>query len=768
MVKRYIGILLLLIFVFPEPGFCQIEKLKIVSVKVEGTDPIRVNIIKLASQLIEGNEVSGEDVQRSIKRLWSLGIFSHVQIEVESETSEGVNLLIKIKEYPKLDRLDVTGNKEIKRKDLDDKINLYRPMHISPLKIKNTIKRIKDLYTEKTFLLAEIDVEKEYSADTSRISLNFKINEGERVQVKKINFYGNNNFPESILKKQFSEIKEDKWWRGADFKQDKFEEDTEKLLAFYRKNGYRDAYISSDSLRYTEDKSGLLIDITVNEGLKYYFGKVEFNNNEAFTDEEIMRQFDFQLGDQYDEEKYLISLQKINKLYSDKGYIFVNINPREMPVAKDTVNIGFYFVEGDRVKINEVTITGNTKTKEYVIRREITTKPGDMFSAVELERSQREVTMLNYFAKVEPVPKMIPGNMKEINIEYVVEEKSTDVANMSAGVSQRDGLIGALGVTMSNFLGRGQRFNIDWQFGKYYRSFQIGFTEPWLMGTPTLAGFSIFDTKRGAAYYGFDWRTRGVSFRIGRKFKWPDDFFRADWIIQVTENEVSNIQGDLGSLASFYGITSNSIGITQIITRDSRDNPEFPTNGTLLSISTQFSGGILGGSEDYHKHNIQLTRYIPLIKSFVLYNDAQFGYIDGFREDSYIPPLNHYYMGGTAFTIGTPLRGYDDRTVGPTTEQGYAYGARTLSKFTTEIRFPVIQNPTVFGLFFGEAGNTWEDFRHTNPFDLRRSAGVGFRVFMPMMGLLGVDLGYGFDHIDFKTKEKKGMWKFHFQFGKYF
>ncbi len=385
-----------------------------------------------------------------------------------------------------------------------------------------------------------------------------------------------------------------------------------------------------------------------------------------------------------------------------------------------------------------------------------------------MQRSQRELTMLDYFSKVEPKFNLIPGNTEKINLEYNVEEKSTDVANMSAGVSQLDGLIGALGVTMNNFFGRGQRFNIDWQFGKIYRSFQIGFTEPWLLGTPTLAGFSIFDTKRGGEYYGFDWRNRGASLHLGRKFKWPDNFSRGDWIIQLVENKVSNIRPELVLEAGLYGQTSNGVNFTQILTRDSRNNPEFPTRGSVFSLTTEYSGGVLGGNENFHRHIVEVQRYVPFLKILVLYDSFMFGYLNGFRSDSYIPPLDRFFMGGTAFTVGTPLRGYDDRMVGPLTEYGYAIGANTALKWTTELRFPIMPNPMIFGLFFAEAGNTWKNIQNTNPFDLRRSAGFGFRVFMPMMGLLGMDIGYGFDHFNTVTNKRKGMWKFHFQFGKYF
>lgn len=768
MKKIPICIVICLFFAGIEALFPQEETLKIASIRIEGTDQTRAQIIKLTSKLSVGSEITGENVQQSIKRLWNLGVFSHIQIEEESRTAAGSNVLIRVKEYPRLENLDIVGNNELKREDIDDKISLYRLMHISPLRLKNAKKKIMSLYEEKGFLLADITFNEEYSEDKKRISLKLNIDEGKKVQIKKIYFYGNNTFGEKTLKKQFSETKEDTWWRGADFKRDKFEEDKELVLEFYRKNGYREADIVSDSLRYSEDRTGLYIDITVDEGIKYYFGDIKISGNEEFDNNELMKEFKFAKGDQYNEEKFTETTMNISKMYHDKGYLFISVDPREVPVARDTVNVEFTVYEGNRVKVNDIEIIGNTKTKEYVIRREITIRPGDMFSAEELQRSQREINMLNYFARVEPNFNMIPGNNEEINIKFEVEEKSTDTANMSAGVSQRDGLIGALGVAMNNFFGKGQRANIDWQFGKIYRSFQIGFTEPWLRGTPTLAGFTLFDTKRGGEYYGFDWRNRGISLRLGREFRWPDNFCRADWILQMVENKVSNVDPALQLDARLIGITSNAISMTQVLSRDSRDNPEFPTRGSIFSLTTQYSGGVLGGSEDFHKHILNIKRYVPFLGRFVFYDHFMFGYLNGLHADSYIQPLDRFYMGGTAFTVGEALRGYEDRSVGPLSETGYAYGAKSLMKWTTELRFPILPNPTIFGLLFAEAGNTWEDIQHTNPFDLRRSAGVGFRVFMPMMGLLGVDIGYGFDHFDSVTKKRKGMWKFHFQFGRHF
>ncbi len=565
------------------------------------------------------------------------------------------------------------------------------------------------------------------------------------------------------------ETKEDTWWRGADFKPEEFEKDKEKVLEFYRNNGFRNAKVVRDSISYGENKADMFIDVFVEEGGRYYFGSTSFEGNDLFADDRLRRAFEFEKGDVYNEESFNNTVQNISKIYYDDGYIYSQVSPRESLVDGDTVNINFNIAEGEPVKINQVLITGNTKTKDKVIRREIWLRPGDVFSNALLERSQRDVWILNYFANVVPSLKVLPDDPNLVDIVFMVEEKSTDTANISAGYSQLDGMIGAIGVTMNNFRGSGQVMNFEWQFGKIYRSLRIGFTEPWLFDSPTLAGFNIFDTKRGGQWYGFDYRNRGASLRFGRRFKWPDDFFRGDWILQVARSEIKNIDPGLNLDARLIDDrNSTGVQLTQMITRDSRNRPEFPTAGSVVQLSNTVSGGFLGGNEDFYRHEFVLENYMPAFWKFVLYHNVDLGYIRQMRSGSYIPPLELFYMGGTALSIGTQLRGYEERGVGPITASGYPTGGFTKAKVTTELRFPIVANPTSFGLIFAEAGNIWQEVGSANIFDMRRSVGFGFRVFMPMVGMLGLDIGYGFDNVEPFTLREYGKWRAHFQFGRGF
>ena len=466
------------LFLSAQPIFAQSEKNRIASIKVEGNVSASEDLIRLNSGLSVGALVSGEDIQRSIRQLHNLGIYSHISLLNMGEDQGGLNILIKVAEYPRIKQINLEGNKEVKTKDVEEKLSLYPGQVINPVVIQKAVERIKKHYVKKGFLLADVQPFVTKSSDTLRNIVTIKIKEGSRVQVKKIRFHGNSAFNDKTVRKQMKEIKEDTWWRGADFKPLEFETDKEKVLEFYRNNGYRTAKILRDSLSYGANHADMFIDIFLEEGERFYFGSTSFEGNLILTEEQLKRGFEFEKGSIYNEQKFGESIQNMSKIYYDDGYIYAQISPRETIIHSDTVNIHFSVVEGEPVKINQILISGNTKTKEKVIRREIWLMPGERFSNSALERSQRDVWILNYFANVVPTLKVLPNDPGLVDVVFQVEEKSTDTANMSAGYSQLDGLIGAVGVNMANFRGSGQIVNFDWQFGKIYRSLRIGFTEP--------------------------------------------------------------------------------------------------------------------------------------------------------------------------------------------------------------------------------------------------------------------------------------------------
>jgi len=779
-----LSLLALLLMGSAENGLAQRQRsFRILGLAVEGNKTADANFIKLSSGLSLGELVTNEDVQAAIRQLWSLNMFQDVQVLLDREAGDGVYLTLKVEESPRLDKIEYDGNKKFKKKELEKEIDLFKGQVLSPGDLAKVRRKLKKVYEKKGYLLAEIEATTA-PADTGRVNLKLKITEGNKVQIKAINFDGNLAFNDGKLRKRMKKTKQDSWLRGGDFDEKKYREDLDQVVEFYRTQGYRDAEFLHDSVYYGADKKDMFIDITVNEGTKYYIGKVTWEGNKLFPNKLLEALLGFQTGDVYSSEKLQKAVsERLGSLYYDSGYIFATVNPVEKPVDSSKVDLHFLITEGNPVTINKIRIAGNTKTKEKVIRRELYLRPGDTFSREALMRSQREVFVLNYFADVKPDVQPISDEKVDVSLE--VTEKSTDTANMSAGWSERDKLIGSIGVAFNNFRGNGQKLSVDWNFGRYYRSFQIGFTEPWLFDTPTLAGVNIFDTKRAAGYgYEFSQRSRGGSIRAGRRLRWPDNYFRTDWVYRLQTVEYGDFVGNLTDAATRQrfgfdegNLTSSSI--THIFSRNSLNRPEFPTAGSQVSLSTELSGGPLQGNVGYYKHILQAEWFMPAIGGLVWFTNFQMGYMDRLTADSRIPYLEYFFMGGEGLSNSIPLRGYEDPLRGRLTSADL-----TMMKFGLELRVPIAPNPTVFGLLFAETGNTWRNFSSANPFEkthvaqgrilgLRRSAGVGARVFMPLLGIIGFDYAYGFDNIEFDAAGRTtgrliGAWKPHFVFGRSF
>jgi len=750
----------------------QTQEIVINGITIEGNVSADASSIRLNSGLSAGMNITGDDIQQAIKNLWALRIFEDIQIYVTNQSADGIDILIKVKEYPRLNNIKIGGIDELSEDDIKDEISTYKGMVIAPYKIAQMKEKILGLYHEEGFLLAKVEIDTSY-ARKHRVNLNINIEEGSEVQVEKITFHNNEAFDDDDLKDAMEEIQEDRWWRSADFNPEKFKADKKLVVQFYKENGFRDAEVLRDSLYYSEDREDLFIDIWIYEGNKYHFGDITFSGNEIFTEDELRAELDIRKGDIYDQKKYDEGLRdRLQKLYYNQGYLFANIFPQETPVKDDTLNINFSITEGNVVRIKEVMISGNTKTHEKVIRREFRIHPGDKFNSAKLERSVRDLMILNYFSNIVPDVRIIPDDQNHVNLKVDVEEKSTDMANMSAGYSQRDGLIGSIGLTFNNFSlahplsgGDGQRLVIDWQFGRIYRSFSISFTEPWLFDTPTLGGFSLFNTRTGGGFYPWTRRDQGATLRLGRRFRWPDNYFRGDWIFRFAETEITNVsESELQSLYSSGRI--RQLSLTQIISRDSRNNPEFPTYGSAHSLSMELSGGPFGGQQHFFKTIFTADWYIPLPFNLVLYASNKYGVIKKLQDNTRILFGEFFYMGGSGLGFAEGLRGYDDGQVGPLTSTNRPIGGTAMAKSTLELRFPIAPNPTIFGLLFAEGGNVWENTEEMDPFDLKRSVGAGIRLFMPLVGIIGIDFGYGFDY-ERNNFDRYGQWQVHFQFGRF-
>jgi len=757
---------------------------KILGISVEGNAMADPAAIIANAGLKVGDEIAvpGDQVGQAIKRLWGLKLFEDIRVSVDRQVNNGVYLLITVKELPRYDHVEFVGRNEESEDDINKKIALVKGQVFAPDEPIRIQKEIKKLYEKDGYLLAVVKVEPvRMDSVKNRVKLRITIDEGNQVKVDHINFQGNVAFTDGDLRGAMDETSEKHWWKfwsSAKFDRKKYEEDKKKILEYFQNHGYRDAQILGDSIWYSDNKENMNILIRVKEGAQYKVRRITWQGNTVYSADELNERLSIVPGEIYNQEKFDRNLRgneaqnDVASLYLDNGYLRVNLEPTETRVGEDSVDITINVYEMNQFKIGHVNIKGNTKTQEKVIRRELYTRPGDYFSRAAIMRSIRQLSVLNYFnpEKIKPDYNLVDD--KTVDLTYEVEEKSSDNINASVGYSGAFGVTGALGFTINNFSiseplsgGAGQILNFEWQFGEAnrFRTFSLGFTEPWLMGEPTLLGVTLFDTRQ---IYGFDLQQTGASIRIGRRFKWPDDFFRGDWILNFQSNNVRAGEG------IYREGVSKQVSLTQVITRNSIDNPVFPTYGSNVSLSIQMSGGpLLPGNINFTKWIFSSEWYIPMFNStrVALYWSSTYGYLAPIGS-SLINPIDEFIMGGTGlgYIATTPLRGYDDQSIGVRNDIGTVGYGNVMTKQTLELRFAATINPIpIYFLLFAEGGNVYPTLSEANFFDLKRSAGFGARIQIQPIGLLGFDYGYGFDNPVPGVAAPSG-WHFHFQFGKGF
>ena len=760
------------------------EVYKILGISVEGqhwADPAAV-IANTGLKVGDELTIPSEQTKTAIQRLVNLRLFSDVQILIENKVQDGVYLLLRVKENTRLDRVEIVGNDELSEDEVNKKIALVKGQIITPQDLSAVVRTLKKQYDTDGYLNATIKPELVSLSDTqtSRSVLKLTIEEGPKVKVDYIRFHGNKAYDDGDLKGEMKETSERTWWKifaTNKFDRKKYSEDKDLIVNFYRKNGYRDAEILVDSISYDRQKRYMTIDLYMFEGEQFKVRNIAWEGNTVYPTEVLAQRLGFKSGDIYDKERFDKNLRRndeesdVTSLYSDNGYLWFQANVDETRVAKDSLDIRISLQERNQFRIGKVNIVGNTKTYEKVIRRSLLTKPGDFFSRQLIIRSVRELAQLNYFNPEKVRPDVRPVDDKTVDLEYAVEEKSSDTFNMSVGYSGAFGFNGGLGLTFNNFSlteplrgGAGQVLTFDWQFGvsSLYRTFSLGFQEPWMFDTPTLFGANVFDTKQ--SYY-YDLQYTGLSVRIGRRFRWPDYYFRGDWTVTYQRNRYNPISS---TDAEFFQTgESFQTRLTQVISRNSTDSPIFPTSGSNFSLTSEFSTGSAGAAY-FHKEVLNADWYVPLFGSqkFTVVSLNQMGFLFPLEENTFIPAQDRFFMGGTGlgqFYI-TPLRGYEDRSVGPFNGRS---GGHAMLKHSVELRYALSINPIpIYVLGFAEAGNVWLETNQVDPSDLRRSVGLGVRLMVNPIGLLGFDYAFGFDPA-VRGAESPG-WKFHIQFGRGF
>ena len=774
-------------------------------IRVEGADDYDHNAIRLLAGLRQGQSITipGEKITKAVKNLWNEGLFSDVEILAEKEVAGVVYLVIKLTPRPKLSRFKFVG---VKKRDADkirEEISLFSGKTISENLVFATENQIKGYFREKGYYSVQVNITRATDSlmNNSEIFV-INVNKQKKVRIGKLNFVGNETIPTWKLRMAMKDTKQKAIWRvwkRSKFSQTAYKRDKATMMDKFGAKGLRDAEISFDTVFLANEKN-LTIDIKIDEGEKYYFGDIEWIGNSKFRSSFLDTILGIKNGDIYNkellEQRLFMSQdgRDISSLYMDRGYLFFQVIPVETSVSDNHINYQMRIIEGKEARVKRIIISGNTKTNDHVIRREIRTKPGDLFNRNDIIRTQRELAQLGYFNEqgfqINPIPNPQDGT---VDIEYVVEEKSSDQIELSGGyggtgVDGKGRIIATLGLTFNNFSlknivkegawtplpgGDGQKLSIRVQTnGRYYQGYNFSFTEPWLGGKkPNSLSVWMNHTALGNGYLPSNDKyaglgITGVGVGLGRRKKWPDDYFQAYYELSYQYYDVV----DDSRFGIFDNGYANDIAFTYKLIRSSVSSPIFPQEGSSIKLTAKSTipYSYFDGIDDYsgmtnqerYKYleyfKIKLTGewYFPLTKDkkLVLMPRIGFGFMGAYTAAKGLTPFERFTMGGSGLTgvsqIGgreiIALRGYDDNSINS------SGGDPLITKYTLELRYPISLNPqaTFYALVFAEAGNTFPTFKDFNPFNLKRSVGAGVRVFLPMFGMLGLDYGIGFDKLD--------------------
>jgi outer membrane protein insertion porin family len=677
--------------------------------------------------------------------------------------------------------------------------------------IVSTENIIKDHFVDKGFLNVEIETVMENDTTLpNNVTLKFDVKKGKKVKIANIIFRGNEEVKHAKLRRSMKETKQRQWWRvwkTSKFLDYEYETDKKAIIAKYNQMGYRDARILSDTI-YKVNNKLINVEINLEEGRKYYFRNIDWVGNTKYPSEVLNKILGIKKGDVYDQSRLEANLfmnpngRDVSSLYLDDGYLFFNVEPVEALVVNDSIDLEMRIREGKQATINKVTVVGNTKTNDHVILRELRTKPGQLFSRADIIRSQRELSQLGYFNAetlgVEPKPNPVDGT---VDIEYTVEEKPSDQIELSGGWGAGR-IVGTLGVSFNNFslrnmfkkgawrplpAGDGQRLSLRAQSnGLFFQSYNFSFMEPWLGGNkPNAFSMSAYHSVQSNGIQRGELnreaiRITGVSVGLGTRLKWPDDFFLLQGELSYQNYILENYQ----LISGFNNGNSHTFSLKGTLTRNSIGDPIFPTYGSTLSASVEvtppfssFTGIDYASAEqaekykliEYHKWKFDAKWYISLAKNLVIQTKMQFGFLGGYNSDLGISPFERFYVGGDGLSgFGLDgreiiaLRGYDNNSLSAN------FGGTIFTKYGAEFRYRISPNPqaTVYVLAFAEAGDSWLTFDEFKPFQLKKSAGLGVRIFLPMFGLLGLDYGWRFDDVPGRPDMAPGQ--FHFSIGQQF
>ncbi|SDO26964.1 outer membrane protein insertion porin family [Pedobacter steynii] len=744
----------------------------------------------------------GEATANAIKILWEQGLFDDVQLDVVKIEGDSVFFDIEVVERPRLSTFDIQGLSKSQKTDILEKLNAKATKTIINDNLYNTTTNtIKKYLLEKGYFFTAVTYKTKVDPNQeNHVILEVSVDKGRKVKVHEINFTGNQAFSDAKLRKFLKKTKQQAFYKifgSGKFNKEKYEEDKKALVAKMQDKGYRDAVILKDSVYQYSDKAvGIKLDMF--EGPKYHFGNITWAGNAKYTGKQLEQILGLEKGAVFSEGKLEKKLRgspngdDVSSLYLNDGYLTFNVDPVQTKIYGDTVDVEVRIYEGPQYTNNRITVKGNTITNDRVVLRDVRTKPGDKFSKDLLMRSIREIGQMGNFdeSKTVPTPKPNPAD-GTVDIEYAVEEKPSDQVELSGGFGGGN-IIGTLGLTFNNFSlknllngdwrgatprGDGQKLSLRGQTnGKYYQSYSFSFSEPWLGGKKPisfgLSGFTSMQSVYSSVANTAPGRIRlnGVTVSLGRKLNFPDNYFQLSHALSFQQYILNNYSGYKFNIGTAYNIS-----LSQELSRDSRDHPVFPTGGSFFKFTIQATPpysllnklNYATASDkqfykftEYHKWKFESQWFYKVAGKLVLKAQAQFGFLGSYNKAVGDPAFERFKLGGDGmqgfdFLQGSELiamRGYENSAVVPSgsnVDNAQKSGSPIFTKYMLELRYPVIASPsaTAFLVAFAEGGNTWNKFSEYNPFNVRRSVGIGAKIFLPILGLLGVDYAFPLDKI---------------------
>ncbi|MDB5007279.1 MAG: bamA 1 [Mucilaginibacter sp.] len=789
-------------------------------ITVTGTKNLDKDVLLTISKLNKGDRINlpGEANANVIKNMYNQGLFDDVQLNITKINLDTIYLEIAVVERPRLSRLHLTGVRKGEIEDVQKKLADKTGKIVNENLLSTTTAIIKKHFNEKGYLNTTVNIkQRKDPGDANSVILDVAIDKKQKVMITEVSFTGNSAFSQKKLKSYLSKTREKKFYNvfgSRKFKQDKYDEDKQSLITKMQDRGYRDAELISDTVFKTGPNT-VGVKIKLFEGHKYYFGNIKWSGNAKYPSALLSKIFKIKKGDVFSEDELSKRLSgptqsndDVSSFYLNDGYLTYTADPVQTKIYHDTVDLDIRVYEGPQYTINRVILKGNDVTNDKVVMREIKTVPGQKFNKALLIRSTRDIGQLGNFddQKTEPKPININPQDGTVDIVYNVVEKPSDQIQLSGGFGGGM-LVGTLGLTFNNFSlknifhlksykplpkGDGQKLSLQGQSsGRSYQNYSFTFSEPWLGGKkPIYFAFSAYTQLSSTSqyyaptspYYN-NLRINGVGVTLGKKLTWPDNYFQLNYSLNLDHYSLDNYTGYL-----FQNGTSYNIKLTQELQRNSLDAPIYPTAGSNFKLTIQgtppysmfnnLDYKIATPEQIYHfveyyKFKFDSQWFTRISGKLVLMSQVRFGFLGEYNSIVPPSPFERFKLGGDGmqsyqFLQGSDiigLRGYQNFSIIP---EGTNYntttnpGSTVYNKYTFELRHPVIesQSATIILLAFAEGGNVWNSFNNFDPFNVRRSAGIGARVFLPIFGLLGLDYGYGFDPIPGIPSANKGQFSF--------